>query len=197
MFIIVGLGNPGEEYKYTRHNTGRIILDSIAKKMDFSDWCEESKLKALVSKGKLGKKPALFLFPNNFMNNSGKSVGPLIKSKKDLSELVVVYDDLDLPIGKIKISFNKSSGGHRGLESIIKAVKSEAFLRIRVGISPATPSGKIKKPSGEKTVEKHILGAFKPKEMEALKKLSKKVGEALESFIADGKDKTMSVYNNL
>ena len=130
------------------------------------------------------------------MNNSGKAVAPLIKSKKDLENLVVVYDDIDLPLGKIKISFNRSAGGHNGLASIIKSVKSEEFLRIRIGISPATPKGVVKKPKGEKAVLNFLLGQFKKPELETLKKLSKKVAEAVEMIYASGKDKAMSLFNN-
>ena len=195
MFTIVGLGNPGEEYKNTRHNTGRIILQKIAKDLGFSEWREEGKIKALMSEGKINKEKTQFVMPNNFMNNSGKSIVPIIKSKKDLANLIVIYDDLDLPIGKIKISFNKSSGGHRGLESIIKNVKSLEFTRIRIGTSPVTPSGKIKKPVGEKAVEKWILGEFKDKEINALKKISKMISEALEVIIVESKEKAMSLFN--
>jgi len=182
MFNVAGLGNPGEEYKNTRHNTGRIILEWLAKANDFSNWEVNNKAKALISAGKIGKTKAQFIMPDNFMNNSGKSLPYFVKSKKDLNQMVVIYDDLDLPIGKIKISYNKSSGGHRGLESIIRAFKSEEFPRVRVGISPATPSGKIKKPSGERAVEKQILGKFKDAELATLKKLSKKIGELLETL---------------
>ena len=129
------------------------------------------------------------------MNNSGKAVAPLVKTKKDLENLVVVYDDIDLPLGKIKISFNRSAGGHNGLGSIIKALKSQEFLRIRVGISPATPKGVAKKPKGEKAVINFILGEFKKSELETIKKLSKKVSEAIETIFAEGKDKAMSLYN--
>ena len=133
-----------------------------------------------------------FLLPDKFMNNSGKVVAPLIKSKKDLKDLIVIYDDIDLPIGKMKISFNRSSGGHNGLGSIIKALKSEEFLRIRIGISPVTPSGKTKKP---KDVLKFLLGDYKEKELAELKKLSKKVTQAIETIFTEGKDKAMSLYN--
>ena len=129
------------------------------------------------------------------MNNSGKAVAPLVKSKKDLKDLVVIYDDIDLPLGKIKISFNRSSGGHNGLGSIIKALKSEEFVRIRVGIAPATPSGKLRKPHGEKDVLKFLLGEFKKSELETIKKLSKKVAEAVEMILIEGKDKAMTLYN--
>jgi len=176
MKLIVGLGNPGEEYRNSRHNTGFIMLSMVEKKLSLKD-----KVK--------------FVYPDKFMNNSGKVVGPLVKSKKDLKDLVVIYDDIDLPIGKMKISFNRSSGGHNGLGSIIKALKTEEFLRIRIGISPETPSGKLRKPKGEKDVLKLLLGKYKEKEMAELKKLSKKVTEAIEIIFMEGKDKAMSLYN--
>lgn len=175
MKLIVGLGNPGEEYKNTRHNTGRIITELVEKKLD------DKKIK--------------FLLPDTFMNQSGKAVATFVKAKKDLSELIVIYDDIDLPLGKMKISFNRSSGGHNGLGSIIKTLKSEEFLRIRIGITPATPGGKLKKPHGEKEVIKFILGEFKKPELEILKKLSKKVAEAVETIYGESKEKAMSLYN--
>ncbi|MFA5936262.1 MAG: aminoacyl-tRNA hydrolase [Candidatus Paceibacterota bacterium] len=176
MKLIVGLGNPGKEYENSRHNTGFIMLSMVEKKLNLKD-----KVK--------------FVYPDKFMNNSGKVVGPLIKSKKDLKDLVIIYDDIDLPIGKMKISFNRSSGGHNGLGSIIKALKTEEFLRIRIGISPETPSGKLRKPKGEKEVLKFLLGEYKKQELEILKKLSKKVTEAVEVIFTEGKDKAMSLYN--
>jgi PTH1 family peptidyl-tRNA hydrolase len=196
MFTIVGLGNPGEEYAYTRHNAGREILMMLAKKHDFSDWKEEGKLKALKADGKLGKSKVQFILPDNFMNNSGKSVAPLIKSKKDLAQLVIIYDDIDLPIGNMKISFNKSAGGHRGMESIIKNLKSQEFLRIRIGIASATPSGKIKKPKGEKAVITYLMTPFREKEMAELKKLGKRIDEALVMIMTEGHPKAMSLYND-
>ena len=175
MKLVVGLGNPRKEYEKTRHNTGRILVHMIEDKLD------NLKIK--------------FLTPDNFMNNSGKAVAPLIKSKKDLENLAIIYDDIDLPLGKMKISFNRSSGGHNGLGSIIKAVKSQEFLRIRIGISPAMPSGKIKKPSGEKAVLNFLLGEFKKPELEIIKKLSKKVAEAVETIFTESKEKAMSLFN--
>lgn len=175
MKLVVGLGNPGKEYEGTRHNTGRILVGILEKKLE-------------------GKK-IKFITPDTFMNNSGKAVAPLVKSKKDLKDLVVIYDDIDLPLGKMKISFNRSSGGHNGLGSVIKALKSEEFLRIRVGISPATPKGVVKKPKGEKAVLNFLLGEFKKSEMEIIKKLSKKVAEAVEIIFTESKEKAMSLYN--
>ncbi len=195
MFTIVGLGNPGKEYEKNRHNVGRIILYQIGKKNDFSLFKADLKTKSLQSTGKLEKQKILFLFPETFMNNSGISVKPLIKSKNDLEKLIVVYDDLDLAIGTIKISYNRSSGGHNGLESIIKNVKSEAFTRVRVGVSPVTPGGKLKKPKGEKAVVDFLLKDFRESEMTELKKVSKKIDDALTVITNEGRLKAMTLYN--
>lgn len=193
-YIFVGLGNPGEEYVGTRHNTGRILLTMFGKALE-AEWKNDKKLNAEVAKVKVGKTPVTLVLPNTFMNNSGKSVKPLVTSIKGAEKLMVIYDDLDMPFGANKISFNKSSGGHRGLESIIKALKTEKFARVRVGISPTTPSGKIKKPKGEEAVTKVIMGKFKPEEMTTLKKLSKKLDESLETFVSDGLEKAMTGFN--
>ncbi len=194
MFIIVGLGNPGEEYKNTRHNVGRIVLTLIAKKLGFSDWKEDVKLKAFISKGELGGKKVQFVLPNNFMNNSGTSVAPLISSAKDLEQLVVVYDDLDIAVGNMKISYDRSSGGHNGLESVIKRVKSEKFARIRVGICPVTPSGKMKRPLAGASKD-FLLKDFREVEQGEIKKLSKKISEALETMISESRAKAMTLFN--
>ena len=187
MKILVGLGNPGKEYENTRHNAGRIMVGLVQKKIS---------AKGAAPAG--GQGPASgwkFVTPDTFMNNSGPVVANALAGKKALKDLVVVYDDIDLPLGKVKISFNRSSGGHNGLGSVIRALKSEEFVRIRIGISPATPSGKVKKPKGEKAVINFILGEFKKSELDILKKLSKKVAEIVEMVFFEGKDKAMSIYN--
>ncbi len=193
-YIIVGLGNPGEEYSDTRHNTGRMLVEWFGKSLD-AEWKEDAKLKVKSAKLKVGKQTVTLLLPDAYMNNSGKVVKPFILSQKAAEKMLVIYDDLDLPFGKSKISFNKSSGGHKGVESIIKAIKTEKFPRIRVGISPVTPTGKMKKPSGEEAVTKVILGKFKDEEIKDLKKLSKKVNEALTNFINDGLEIAMNGFN--
>ncbi|MEI7513236.1 MAG: aminoacyl-tRNA hydrolase [bacterium] len=195
MKYIVGLGNPGEEYKKTRHNTGRIILDIIRKKIDADDFEFNKKINALVSEGKIGKEKVMLIEPETFMNKSGLSLKTLITSKKKAEDLVVIYDDLDLPIGKMKISFNRGTGGHKGLESVAKQIKTLEFARFRVGISPKTPSGKTKKPSGENVVAKHILSSFKDPEMLELKQIGKNAFEALEVFVKEGVEMAMTKHN--
>jgi len=129
--IFVGLGNPGQEYEATRHNAGRILVENFGKAHD-AEWKEDKKLSAKVAKIKVGKSQVVLILPETFMNNSGKAVKPLITSIKSAEKLMVVYDDLDLPFESAKISFNKSSGGHKGVESIIKAVKTEKSARMRI-----------------------------------------------------------------
>ena len=185
MFYIVGLGNPGEKYKDNRHNAGKMIVDYFQSKNSNIKTQNLNIIKSL-----------------EFMNNSGKAVAKYVKSKKAAEKLIVVHDDLDLPIGTMKISYNKSSGGHKGLESIIKALKTKEFTRIRIGIATTTPKGKIKKPGSDlphrqasKKILDFILGKFKPSELEILKKVFKKSSEAIQILISEGRDKAMNLYN--
>lgn len=194
MILIVGLGNPGEEYKISRHNTGFIILDYVLGKVE---WKQSSLTKALFCKDSIHEKSVLYLKPQTFMNNSGIAVSFTQNEKAKIKpeDIIVIYDDIDLPLGSLKISFNRSSGGHNGVESIIKKIKTREFVRIRIGISPKTPTGKIRKPKGEEKILKFLLGNFKDDELKELKKTSKKVKEIIEMIIIEGKEKTMSIYN--
>lgn len=195
-YLVVGLGNPGEQYEDTRHNTGRMFVDFVRETEDFSEWENEKKAVAQISKGKLGKHAVFLVQPDTFMNKSGSAVAFLSRTKKVKPEqVVVVYDDIDLPLGSMKISFDRGSGGHRGLESVIKQLKTREFVRIRIGVSGATPKGKTKKPQGEEKVMKHLLGAFKKDELTALKKIFKKAHEGLGVLIEEGRPKAMSQYN--
>ncbi|MDP2705280.1 MAG: aminoacyl-tRNA hydrolase [Patescibacteria group bacterium] len=195
MYIIVGLGNPGSEYEMTRHNTGRIVVDAIRKKGDFSEWKEDKKKKAMVSAGSLSGGKATLILPQTFMNKSGESLKGLITSKKKAETLVVVHDDLDLPLGTLKMSFNRGSGGHRGVESIIRAIKTETFIRLRVGISLSDSKGRAKKPNGEKAVSDFILHKFKDSEQKILSKVSRKAVTVAETLLADGRERATEICN--
>ena len=182
MYIVVGLGNPKEEYARTRHNVGRMV----------EDYVDDS-----------GKIKAKFLYLDTFMNKSGVGVAKFVKSlpankagKKEAEKLIVIYDDLDLPLGTLKVSYSRSSGGHRGVESIIRALKTENFIRLRIGIAPTTPSGKIRKPKGEKAVLDFILGKFKASEEATLKKVFKTATKAVEAIVSEGKDVAMNKFNS-
>lgn len=203
-WIVVGLGNPGEEYENTRHNTGRAVLEVFRKAEKLPEWSSDKKQKALISEGKIGKQKVLLIFPQTFMNKSGEALKNLQltthnlqqgKEKiKEISNLAVIHDDLDIPFGSYKISFNKSSGGHKGVESVIRAVKTEAFVRIRVGIASSVSA--VKKSQDETAVEKAILGKFTPDQMTVLKKLSKNIADGLTVLITEGREKAMSQYHS-
>jgi len=164
MYIIVGLGNPGQEYAHTRHNTGRMTQQYISEHVP--------------------KLSAKFVFLDTFMNKSGQGIAKVVKSKGAAKKLIVIHDDLDLPLGTLKISYNRGSGGHKGLESVIRALKTKEFIRIRIGI-------------GKKVdVEKHILGKFRKSEIEILKKVFKRAQGAVEAIIAHGLDRAMTELNS-
>jgi len=211
-YIIVGLGNPGAEYENTRHNAGRLAVTNWAKayqkEEELSDWKFDKLLNAQKATGEVspgspwGKnnkkrsaEKVLVLLPETFMNNSGKALKDKIKSVKAAEKLVVVHDDLDLPLGTIKMVFNRGSGGHKGLESIIKAIKTQAFIRIRLGVCPTTPTGKLKKPVGDKLVN-FIVGEFKPDELKIFKKIEKRTAEAIDLILGEGKEKAMGEINS-
>ena len=195
-WIIVGLGNPGEQYENTRHNVGRVALEHFAKLHDLPELKEEKKNNAHVSKGALKKTLLELVAPDTYMNKSGNAVAKFVKSQKAAQQLIVVYDDLDLPLGTMKLSFDRGSGGHRGLESVIRAVKTKKFTRVRIGISPMTAAGKPKKPGGEKEVLDFILAKFRPTEMELLRRVFKKSTEAVGAIVLEGVTRAMNEFNS-
>ena len=196
--IFFGLGNPGLDYLNSRHSVGRMVLDLLAEKENFDEWSLNPKNKSLESRGKIGRgkkqKEILLVKPETFMNKSGQAVVARASSPALAKKIVVVYDDIDLPLGKIRFAFGRSSGGHRGLESIIKSLKSKDFIRLRVGISPSTPTGKTKKPSSDKVVD-FVIGNFKSAEEKVLKKVLEEAIEALVCLVENGLDKAMNEYN--
>lgn len=196
MFLIFGLGNPGDEYEGTRHNVGRMVVSILAKNNDFDDFILDKKSNSLISSGKIGKEKVELVMPEGFMNNSGKTVGSLVKTKAPFEKVIVIHDDLDIPIGSIKVSFGKKPGGHRGVESVSKVLKSDDFIRIRIGISPKTAFGKIKKPQGEKDVIDFILGKLSKNENEALKKTVKNGAKAVEDILNNDLSFAMNFWNS-
>ena len=173
-WIVAFLGNPGREYAGSRHNVGVDFVTSL-----------KGKFPAQAKAAEL----------NVYMNNSGGSIKKLVASKKAAEKLVIVHDDLDLPLGTLKMSFGSGSGGHRGVESIIKALKTKDFVRLRVGISPVTPGGKTKKPDSKRVVD-FVLGQLRPPEREKLKKVKKRVAEAIELLCEEGLARAMTEVNS-
>jgi len=195
-WVIVGLGNPGEEYTQTRHNTGRMALEFFAKQCGVSAWKEDKKSNSLTTGASVGKNMLALVLPNTFMNKSGAALIKFVKSVKAAERFVVVYDDLDLPLGTMKLSFDRGSGGHKGIESIARTLKTKRFVRIRIGVSPATATGKLKKPVGEKEVVDFILTRCKAHELDELKKVFKKASLAIETIVSEGREIAMNRFNS-
>lgn len=194
-WVVMGLGNPGGEYEGTRHNAGRMALQHIAKKHGASLWKPHKASQSLTTGITVGKNVAALVLPETFMNKSGVSAAKFVKSVKAAEKLVVLYDDLDLPLGKIKLSFDRGSGGHKGIESIARAIKTKRFVRIRIGVCPTTITGKLRKPEAGEEVNTFILKQFKADEADELKKVFKKVGDAVETTIAEGREIAMNRHN--
>lgn len=194
-FVIVGLGNPGKEYEKTRHNAGRLAVELFAKQEGFEPFVYKKTADALVSEGTVGKEKVVLVLPETFMNKSGKSVMAFVKSVKGAKNLLVIQDELDIPLGTLKMVFGRNSGGHKGVESIMRAIKTKEFARIRIGISGEGKKHQAKKPSGEEKVVKHVIGKFKPAEEALLKKMLKKTVSSIHLFITEDMEKATQEAN--
>lgn len=184
--VIVGLGNPGKEYEKTRHNAGRSAVELVAKQNDMGEFSFNKTANALVAKGSIGGLVAILVLPETMMNLSGKAVGAFVKTPKAAKNLLVIHDDLDLPLGTVKMVFGRGSGGHKGVESIMSTLKTQDFARIRLGISAAGKKNQAKKVSGEEKVVKFVIGKWKPAEEATVKKMLKKAAEAAALFAEEG-----------
>lgn len=195
-YIIVGLGNPGKEHKKNRHNTGRALLGLVREMYNFPEWRRDGKLHALVSEGVIRGEEVILLAPEAYMNNSGVSLRSFVHSEESAGKLagklIVMHDDLDLPIGSLKISFNRSSGGNNGVESVIKEIRTKSFIRIRVGISPTTFFGKMRKSRNNE----YVLKNFTHGEAKKINKLALKISKMIESIITKGVKNAMNIWNS-
>lgn len=194
-WIIVGLGNPGGSYAKTRHNVGRMALEEFRLAHAFEDWEYKKSYDAQVSRGEYLGEQILLIEPETFMNASGKSLPSLIKSPEQASRLIVVHDDIDLPIGEWKISFDRGSGGHNGIKSLMETIKTNAFIRVRIGIAPINADGKMIKPKGEDAVSSFVLGKFNPEERVILEGVYPKVLNGMTTILRDGLEAAMQEWN--
>lgn len=194
-FVIIGLGNPGGEYAKTRHNAGRMALELLAKEEGW-DFVLKKAAQANVCVGDIDGEKVTLVLPEVAMNLSGKSAPAFVKSVKAAKKLLVVRDDLDLPLGTLKLTvYGRGSGGHKGVESIMRALKTKEFAQLKIGISGSTPKGRTKKPQGEEKVVKHVIGKFSPLEEPVLKKALKKSAQSIRTFVSGGIEKAMMETN--
>ncbi len=194
MHLIIGLGNPGEKYKNSRHNVGFILLDEIFK----SGWHTDKYGNADI----LNNESAVYVKPKTFMNNSGNSVKFFANKLKITPEdVVVIHDDIDLPFGSMKIVFDSGAGGHNGLRSIINQLGTQKFTRIKIGIAPTDGDGKAIKPKGglftsQKTaVANFVIKDFSKVDLEKIKDMSTRVKDCLDCIVREGREKAMNKYN--
>ena len=175
MKLIVGLGNPGKQYELTRHNVGFLCLDRISNKYNLS-FKFESSFNAMVATSNIGGEKCIFVKPQTYMNLSGEAVGKIMKYYKvDLKDFLVIYDDMDLPIGSLRLREKGSAGGHNGIKNIIQHLSTQEFKRIRVGIS------------GHANIEAkdYVLGHFSKDDLITLENVKDNVTNAVEEFISN------------
>lgn len=184
MYVIVGLGNPGKKYENTRHNIGFIAVDYIAEKLNIK--INKIKHKALIGEGIILGEKVLLVKPQTYMNLSGQSVRQIVEYYKvDLDKLIVIYDDIDIETGKIRIRKKGSAGTHNGMRSIIYDLQSEDFPRIRIGIG---------KNQGRELGD-YVLGGFFKEEKDLMENAVITASDAIEALIHKGIDNAMNEYN--
>lgn len=185
-YLIVGLGNPGREYRNNRHNIGFIILDHFVAKHQLQPFTK-SQGRALITTGTALDRPVILAKPQTYMNQSGEAVASIFRFYNIAPErLLVCYDDIDIPLGILRMRARGTSGGQRGMQSIIDHLGLNTFPRLRVGVGrPASTAG----------AAGHVLRDFRPEELEIVQPALEVAVEALESFMQHGVDLTMSRYN--
>lgn len=185
MKLVVGLGNIGEKYCFTRHNVGFMVVDRMAIVHDVS-FKEDRKLKCFITKYKHGADDIMLIKPTTFMNLSGDAVQLVMNYYKiPVEDVIVVYDDLSLELGKMRFRPNGSDGGHNGIKSVIKCVGTQSISRLKIGIGPQPPI-----PS-----ETFVLQNFYKDQLETLKPVLKKAVEGLEYYFDNDMQKVQNLYN--
>ena len=185
MKLIAGLGNVGEKYTFTRHNAGFMVVDKLAIIKDAS-FKENKKLKCFITKYKNNTEDFVLIKPTTYMNLSGESVVEVMNYYKiELQDLLIVYDDISLELGKIRYRADGSDGGHNGIKSVIKSVGSSNIARLKIGIGPQPPV----------PAEQFVLQNFYKSQLEELKPVLKKSAESIEYYFNNGIQKTQNLYN--
>ncbi|MDI6600394.1 MAG: aminoacyl-tRNA hydrolase [Thermoanaerobacteraceae bacterium] len=182
MRIVVGIGNPGREYAMTRHNIGFMVVDELTARYNVSF---KEKFKGLIGETIIGNEKVLLVKPLTYVNNSGHCVLDTVSFYKlSPQDIIVICDDINLPLGKIRIRKKGSDGGHNGMKSIIYNINSEDFPRVRIGID-----------SPQYDMVSHVLGRFTEEEMAVMKDSIKKAADSVECIVKDGIDTAMNRYN--
>ena len=193
MNLIIGLGNPGQGYARNRHNIGFICVNHLAR--TYGIRFDKGQGRARVATGEIAGGKVVLAKPHTFMNRSGESVSRLVKRfNVSPSDLLVIHDDLDLPLGKVRIRQDGSSGGHKGIESIISSLGSQDFLRLRVGIGRPNPAQDSTEVS-EADIVAYVLSDFTPEQKQIIAGVIPRVSETIYSILTEGLTAAMNKYN--
>ena len=185
MKIIVGLGNPGAQYAGTRHNTGFAVIYELSDSYDIR--VDTKKHKAIIGKGMIAGEKVILAMPQTFMNLSGESVRELLDYYKcDTSDLIVIYDDISLDVGKLRVRKKGSAGGHNGIKNIIAHLGTQEFDRIKVGVG--------EKPA-KMGLADYVLGRFSKEEQPVIREGAALAAKAVETIISEGTDSAMNKFN--
>lgn len=191
MKVIVGLGNPGKEYEKTRHNAGFMCIDSFCAANNFSDWKLNKKFNALISEGNLNGEKIILAKPQTFMNVSGEAVQKIVHFYNvPLADLWLIYDDADLPLGKIRIRPDGAPGTHNGMKSVTALLGTQNFPRIRIGIESRGESA-----AKEQDISSFVLHQFSKEEAPLIAKAVKDAALALEKALKEGISAAQEAYN--
>ena len=182
-WLIVGLGNPTEKYANTRHNLGFMLVDLLAK--DANATVKREECRALIGRAEIENEIVELVKPQTYMNLSGEAVAGLLQKRED-AQIIVITDDLAIPFGKIRIRPKGSDGGHNGLKSIIACLRTQAFIRLRIGIQPEHPLNDTKK---------FVLEKFSKSDLETVEKVLETSADAIRAVIRDGVEKAMAKFN--
>lgn len=190
MYLIIGLGNPGKKYEKTRHNVGFLTVNNLQLTIDsFSDLKLNKKFNAEIAEGKINSEKILLLKPQTFMNESGQAAAAAVRFYKiKTTNILVIHDDIDLPLGKIRIKKDGSSGGHLGVQSIINSLNTENFLRLKIGVGP-----KIRPPKFD--AAKFVLQKFTKSEEKILSDAIKRATDAVDIILTEGVQLAMNKFN--
>ena len=184
-FCVVGLGNPGEEYRFTRHNIGFQVVDAVAARWNVD--IRRPEFRALTAEGNIGRSMVLLMKPQTFMNASGRSAADALTSLGLSPErLIAVYDDLDLPVGRLRVRSDGGAGGHRGVASMIEHVGTGAFARVRVGIG---------RPAQGSPVIDYVLSPFPADQEGEVARMVMRAADAVECIVAEGVTSAMQAFN--
>jgi PTH1 family peptidyl-tRNA hydrolase len=197
MYYLVGLGNSGEEYATTRHNVGWLVLDNLCERQHIPQAILQNSVSGRISAGKIAGVPVSVLYPDTMMNNSGAAVRKFVPEGEG-KRLVVLYDDIDLPLGVVRVSFGRGDGGHNGIKSIIEKLGNRDFVRVRIGIGKVSiwpwQKGQLIRPQADK-LPKYVLGKFSKHELSEVEKVAEKVNEIITVIVQYGHITAMNRFN--